>query len=106
LLIHWLAGELAEIMGVADAAAIDPHRGFADLGLDSMMAAQLAEAVHRGLNVDLSVIAVLNYPTLSDLTAHLLPESPAARAASAPASLDEDELIAQIAARFEESHGR
>ena len=67
----WLANELAEIMGEADSSRLDPRRGFADLGIDSMMAAQLAEAIERELGIDLPVVAVFNYPTLKDLAAHL-----------------------------------
>jgi acyl transferase domain-containing protein len=67
----WLANELAAIIGETDAAEIDPRRGFADLGLDSLMAAQLAEAIERTLGVDVAVMTVFNYPSLEDLAAHL-----------------------------------
>jgi len=63
----WLAGELAEIIGESDPARIDTRRGFADLGLDSIMAAQLAEAIERELGIDVPVTVVFNYPTLQDL---------------------------------------
>ncbi|HET6169741.1 MAG TPA: beta-ketoacyl synthase N-terminal-like domain-containing protein [Terracidiphilus sp.] len=66
----WLAGELAEIIGEIDATQIDTRRGFADLGLDSIMAAQLAEAIERELGIDVPVMTVFNYPTLQDLAAH------------------------------------
>jgi acyl transferase domain-containing protein len=67
----WLASELAAIIGETEAAEIDPRRGFADLGLDSLMAAQLAEAIERTLGVDVAVMTVFNYPSLEDLAAHL-----------------------------------
>ncbi len=66
----WLAAEFAQIMGEADAAQIDPRRGFAELGLDSMMAAQLAEAIERKLGIELPITTVFNYPTLEELAAH------------------------------------
>jgi acyl transferase domain-containing protein len=65
----WLAGELAEIIGEVDPAQIDTRRGFADLGLDSIMAAQLAEAIEREIGIHLPVMTVFNYPTLQDLAA-------------------------------------
>ena len=67
----WLACELAAIMGEDDATRINPQTGFADLGLDSMMAAQLAEAIERELRIDVPVMTVFNYPNLQDLSAHL-----------------------------------
>ena len=67
----WLTNELAAIMGEADASRLDPRRGFADLGIDSMMAAQLAEAIEREWGIELPVVAVFNYPTVEDLAAHL-----------------------------------
>jgi acyl transferase domain-containing protein len=67
----WLTNELAAIMGEADASRLDPQRGFADLGIDSMMAAQLAEAIERELGIELPVVAVFNYPTVEDLARHL-----------------------------------
>jgi 5-hydroxydodecatetraenal polyketide synthase CpkA len=66
----WLAGELAEIIGEADSTQIDARRGFADLGLDSIMAAQLAEAIERELGIDVPVMTVFNYPTLEALATH------------------------------------
>lgn len=66
----WLAGELAEIIGEIDPEHIDPRRGFADLGMDSIMAAQLAEAIERELGIEVPVMTVFNYPTLEDLAAH------------------------------------
>jgi acyl transferase domain-containing protein len=70
-LLAWLTRELATIMGEADPARLDPRRGFADLGLDSLMAGQLADAVERELGVEVPVMTVFNYPTLQDLAAHL-----------------------------------
>jgi len=67
----WLTNELAAIMGEAYASRLDPQRGFADLGIDSMMAAQLAEAIEREWGIDLPVVTVFNYPTVEDLAAHL-----------------------------------
>jgi len=66
----WLAGELAEIIGEVDPTQIDTRRGFAELGVDSIMAAQLAEAIERELGIDVSVMTVFNYPNLQDLSAH------------------------------------
>jgi acyl carrier protein len=67
----WLAAELAAIIGETDPTQIDTRRGFADLGMDSIMAAQLAEAIERRCAIELPVMAVFNYPTLEDLAAHL-----------------------------------
>jgi acyl carrier protein len=66
----WLACELAEIIGEVDSAQIDTRRGFSDLGMDSIMAAQLAEAIERELGIEVPVMTVFNYPTLQDLAAH------------------------------------
>ena len=60
------------------------------------MAGQLADTIERNLGVDVPITTILNYPTLEDLSAFLLRDQPA----------NEQELIAQIAARFEEGHER
>ena len=112
ILSQWLIQELADIVEADDPAAIDPRRGFAELGIDSLMATRILDRVRDALNLELPVTTMFNYPTVPELAEHLLqrwrkgPEVPAAVAAR-PAPEDnpgEDEIAALIAARFASTH--
>ncbi|MEU9410167.1 beta-ketoacyl reductase [Streptomyces sp. NPDC048281] len=62
--------EVAAILRV-DAAHLDPDRDLTSQGLDSLMAAQLRQAVQRSHGVLLPIGRILSRTTLGDLTDHL-----------------------------------
>jgi thioester reductase-like protein len=105
-----LAELLAELGGFA-AAELEPQTRLDGLGLDSLMAVELATAVQAGLGVSLGLGALAGDPTLGSLAEHLLVllGDPAAAAAAgsvdlgAEAQLPQDlvEALAAVAAAAE-----
>jgi acyl carrier protein len=87
----------------------DASHGFADLGLDSLMAVELKQLLEDRFGQPLSATVVFNYPTVDKLTDYLMGAQPAAgrapvtTAAAAPASpADARQLMAMIAKEAEE----
>ncbi|MEL6325740.1 MAG: AMP-binding protein [Cyanobacteria bacterium J06626_23] len=71
-LVRWLAGHLK-----LSAAKIDPDRAFADYGVDSVMAVELAQDLEEFLQLRQPLDATLawNFPTIAALAAHLAGQS-------------------------------
>jgi acyl carrier protein len=66
--------QLAEILGAPSLESIDPRKGFADMGLDSLMALELRARVRGALGVTLSATAAFDHPTPDRLTRFIVAE--------------------------------
>lgn len=63
---------LAEVLGRRDdPAGIDPDRSFAEMGLDSLMAADFATDLSRRLGRPVAATLAYNHPTLNSVIRHL-----------------------------------
>jgi acyl transferase domain-containing protein/NADPH:quinone reductase-like Zn-dependent oxidoreductase/acyl carrier protein len=51
---------------------VDPHQPLRTLGLDSLMTLELRNLLERTIGIPLSATVFWNYPTVSDLAAHLV----------------------------------
>jgi len=71
-LTQWMRQWIAAQLNV-DSSTIDPARTFADYGLDSVMAVELAEDLsqHLKLSAPLEATLAWNFPTISALAVHL-----------------------------------
>ncbi|MGW6913935.1 SDR family NAD(P)-dependent oxidoreductase [Kitasatospora sp. NPDC054939] len=76
-----VAALLAAVLGHADAGAVPERTGFFDLGLDSIMAVDLARDLSEAYGLRLDVADVFNSPTVSDLAAAVLQQVTSAPAA-------------------------
>lgn len=67
-MVRWISGQLN-----VEPAEIVPTRAFADYGLDSVMAVELAEDLsdHLALSTPLDATLAWNFPTISALASHL-----------------------------------
>jgi acyl carrier protein len=98
--------EAVQALGMAVGEAIDPQMPLAELGLDSLMAVQLRNALSARLGRQLPATLLFTYPTLELVTEHLAGElGLAASVIEAPAadeleSLSEDELAALLERRL------
>ncbi|MFD8317313.1 SDR family NAD(P)-dependent oxidoreductase [Kitasatospora purpeofusca] len=94
----------AAVLGHGSAAALDVDKAFKELGIDSLTAVELRNALGTATGLRLPATLVFNYPTPKALAAHLATElvgeepAPAAPATpAAPAAGTEDEPIAIVA---------
>ncbi|MCC7367457.1 MAG: SDR family NAD(P)-dependent oxidoreductase [Chloroflexi bacterium] len=71
----WLLGLLGPRLGVAT-SDIDPETPFLDLGIDSIIAGEVALDAGSQLPVALSPTMLLDYPTITDLAAFLCDRHP------------------------------
>ena len=72
LLIGQLQGQLALVMGLADAQQLDPDESLFHMGLDSLMAVEFAALLEADLGVKLELTALVGEPTLTSLAEVLL----------------------------------
>ncbi|MEU6671191.1 SDR family NAD(P)-dependent oxidoreductase [Streptomyces sp. NPDC046727] len=94
----------AAVLGHADPAAIEPHRGFAALGFDSLASLRLRTALTEATGLTLPSSVVFDHPNPAALTDHLVtrldgapvPARPAVRTAPA----DEPLAVVGMACRF------
>jgi acyl transferase domain-containing protein/acyl carrier protein len=62
----------ATIMGLSDIDDVDPERPLTDLGLDSLMAVEFGNALSAVMGAELSATLSFDYPTVTQVVAHLL----------------------------------
>ncbi|MBB6254968.1 non-ribosomal peptide synthetase/type I polyketide synthase [Nitrospirillum iridis] len=79
-LADFLAATAAEVLGATPGAAIDPAQDLFELGLDSLMALRLRNAIEARLGVSLPTTILFDHPTLAGLAQAL--DTPAAPAAA------------------------
>ena len=70
----WLASECAAVLGHGDPAELSRHRGFFDLGMDSLMAVRLASRLRSGLGLRVSPAMIFEQPDIAALAQRLLDE--------------------------------
>jgi len=95
---------VAEVLGFASAQALDPQRGFAEQGLDSLMAVQLRSRLETALDRPLSATVAFDHPNVEALVTHLLRDVLASAELPAVAAVrsadDEPIAIVGAACRF------
>ena len=71
VLFEGVHAEAARVLGLAAAERIDPDTPLTELGLDSLMAVELRNAISHQLDQPLPATLLFNYPTLAELAGHL-----------------------------------
>jgi hypothetical protein len=108
---EWLQREFAAALGHTDAKSLDPHRGFFDLGMDSLTVVELRRRLQLALGLPVPASVIFNHPNLVALTTFLLtklqptqdsPPPSEVQASSAPtdATLSVDDLVKLIDLEF------
>jgi acyl transferase domain-containing protein/NADP-dependent 3-hydroxy acid dehydrogenase YdfG/acyl carrier protein len=67
LLLEHLCQQIAKVLDMPSAAAIDPQLGFTDLGMDSLMAVELSNRLRTSLDCPVSAAIAFDYPTIEAL---------------------------------------
>jgi len=68
---EFVQAEVSRLLGLADAAALEPGLGFVEAGMDSLMAVELRNRLQRCLGRSLSTSVLFNHPTVHKLSVHL-----------------------------------
>ncbi|MFE9425668.1 SDR family NAD(P)-dependent oxidoreductase [Kitasatospora sp. NPDC006697] len=74
LLLETVRGHVAEVLGHAGAEAVDPARGFGELGVDSLSALELRNRISADTGLRLSSTLTFDYPTPAAIAEHLFAE--------------------------------
>jgi acyl transferase domain-containing protein/SAM-dependent methyltransferase/acyl carrier protein len=90
LLAEYLLEQTLRILGRDATESIDPDKPLNDLGLDSLMAVELRNALGQGLGRALPATLLFDYPTIGALTEFLAGELALAGASARPRAQDAD----------------
>jgi len=116
LLIARIRERIVTVLGLESGDEPAAHRGFFDMGMDSLMALELKNALQSDLALSIAPTLVFEHPTVEDLSDYLLKEmlhletvqpQPVVRAAAAASSsslgeLSDHELLDRIEQLSEE----
>lgn len=69
-ILRWLTERLASYLEVS-AAAIDPMRPLAEMGVDSVHAVSLVGDVEAHFDIDVDPTMIFDYPTLSHIAEYI-----------------------------------
>jgi acyl carrier protein len=69
-ILRWLTAQLASYLEVS-AAAIDPMRPLAEMGVDSVHAVSLVGDVEAHFDIDVDPTMIFDYPTLSHIAEYI-----------------------------------
>jgi aryl carrier-like protein len=102
VLIEHFRGQVARVLGLKSAGGIDARTPLVDLGLDSLMAVELANQLRAATGARLRVTQLFDHPTIDALAEHFLKDvlalhEPAPEPAAATAPVRTEELVATIA---------
>ena len=104
-----IMNEVREVLGFPPDEPLDPAEGFADLGMDSIMAIRLRDRLQVSLKRELPSTLVFHHPTVEELAGHLLQVVcdagvPADRSDASECGFEQvsdEEVVRRIARKFE-----
>jgi acyl transferase domain-containing protein len=106
-MLELVRGQVAAVLGLPAADAVNPGRPLRELGADSLIAVELRNRLAAATGLRLAVTVVFDYPTAAALAGYLAaqlaplePAAPAAPAVVAGTGTDEPIAIVAMACRF------
>jgi acyl carrier protein len=72
LLVARIQREVARVLGLESTSWVNPHQGFFDLGMDSLMAVELKKHLETCLGHTLPRTVAFDFPTINTLAAYLI----------------------------------
>jgi myxalamid-type polyketide synthase MxaB len=74
LLMAHVRSQIAKVLALSSADAIDPQQGFSDLGMDSLMSVELRSRLQSSLECVVPTSLAFDYPTVESMVEYLLEE--------------------------------
>jgi acyl transferase domain-containing protein/acyl carrier protein len=74
LLMAYVQEQLSGVLGLKPSVDIGRNEGFSDFGMDSLMAVELSNRLHHGLELNLPTTLAFEYPSLGSLVDYLASE--------------------------------
>ncbi len=74
LLIAYIQGEVAKVLGLEPSNLPDPQQGFFDMGMDSLMAVEFKNRLEVSLGTSVPVTLMFDFPTIKDLAWYVAKE--------------------------------
>jgi acyl carrier protein len=71
LVVDWLRGEVARVLGRDTPGAVDLAQGFFEMGLDSLMAVDLKRRLEKAIGLSLPRTLAFEFPNVEALARHL-----------------------------------
>ena len=71
LLTSYLQERVADVLGLSSHQLVGIDQGFAEMGMDSLMAVELKTRIEFDLNISVSPTMIFNYPTIESIAEHL-----------------------------------
>jgi acyl carrier protein len=108
----FVAREVALVLALDPRQVLEPARGLSDVGMDSLMAVELANRLSAGVGRKLPSTLAFECPTLGELTAHLAEllgvhdpadDAPTSAAADALAELSDDAVTEMLLQELEDT---
>jgi thioester reductase-like protein len=93
IVVAVLQEKLASVMGLDDPSSLDPGESLFRIGLDSLMAVEMAATIHRDLGIKLELESLVGEPTLDGLGSFVLAALSSPQASEGPGGPD----LAQVA---------
>jgi acyl carrier protein len=110
ILLDLVRGEVAAVLGLDSASAVQPDRAFREVGFDSLTAVELRDRLGRAVGTELPSTLVFDYPAPADLARFLKDEVVGAAESVLAPVLDEidrlEAAFARVAAADPRSRGR
>jgi hypothetical protein len=100
LMTDVVLGEVAAVLGLADAASLEPDQVLRASGLDSLMAVELRRRISAGTGVRLSSTVVFDYPTPSAIAGLLLSKMDLAEPTAEPVADSGERTVDDINAEL------
>nr|QDA77044.1 polyketide synthase [Jahnella sp. MSr9139] len=92
-LVSLVLAEAALVLGHSDPSRLDPHTGFVNLGLDSLMTVELRRRLQQATGVSLPATLAFDYPSPHHVATFLRDQALAPALGQTPGTMEDDGVV-------------